>query len=336
MARLKDVALEAQVSVMTVSNVVNGRGIVADATRERVMAAMDRLGYRVNQAARNLRTGRTGVLGLALPDLESWYMAHLTTRIAAHAANQGLKLAIELTGATQAGELASLAHSRKLMYDGLILSVVGLGPAELNQLRFDQPLVILGEGIPEAQVDRVSLPNLDGSRLATEHLLQQGCRRVALIARRPDEQSGFTVLRRQGFLDAHRAQGISVNENLIVNAPSYSLAGGLSAVRELLARKVPFDGIFAATDSVAVGAIRGLRDAGYSVPDDVLVAGFDNVEETQFQVPSLTTIDAGLDVVAASAIDLLMQRIEGVTDAPPRELIHPARLVVRESSRRPR
>lgn len=334
MARLKDVALEANVSVMTVSNVVNGRGVVAEATRERVTEAMERLGYRVNRAAQSLRTGRTGVIGLALPDVDSWYMAHLTSRIADTVAQRGLKLAIELTGASRAGELESLAHSRRLMYDGLILSVVGLDQAELNQLHSDQPVVILGEGIPDAQIDRVSLPNFEGSRLAGEHLVARGCRRFALIAQEADEPSGFTTLRIQGFLSALESAGIPPADTEVVHASSYSPAGGVEAARELLARPGEVDGVFAATDSLAVGVVRGFADAGYRVPDDVLVVGFDDVDESQYIVPSLTTVDAGIDRVAHSAVELLLQRIEEGPDAPPRERIHPPRLVVRESSTR--
>jgi DNA-binding LacI/PurR family transcriptional regulator len=164
---MADVARFAGVSTMTVSNVINGRPRVGPETRDRVLAAIGELGYQVNLAARHLRAGRTGVGGVALPQLERPYFGQLAARLADRFEAHGLRIVTERTGASREGELDAVAFSRLRMYDGLILSVVDIDPAELSQLRTDAPVVMIGERAQPSRFDHVMMDNVDGARQAT-------------------------------------------------------------------------------------------------------------------------------------------------------------------------
>ncbi|MEO6114982.1 MAG: LacI family DNA-binding transcriptional regulator [Pseudolysinimonas sp.] len=134
---IQEVARAAGVSPMTVSHVLNAHPHVKDTTREKVLRTIDELGYQVNVAARNLRTGRTGTIGLAVPEVDRPYFGQLATEIIAAARKRDMRVVIEQTGRSRENELDALSLSRKRMYDGLILSTVGLGPADRDLLRVD-------------------------------------------------------------------------------------------------------------------------------------------------------------------------------------------------------
>ncbi|WP_205857793.1 LacI family DNA-binding transcriptional regulator, partial [Phytoactinopolyspora endophytica] len=181
MVTMHDVAQAAGVSLMTVSNVINGHPHVKQVTRERVLQAIDALNYKVNVAARNLRSGRTGTIGLAVPEIDRPYFGQLAALVIERAAEHGFRVAIEQTGASRENELEALAASRIRLYDGLLLSTVGLGPADADLLRVDYPMVLLGERIFDGPVHHVAMPNVAGAHSAVEHLVGQGARRIAFV-----------------------------------------------------------------------------------------------------------------------------------------------------------
>lgn len=334
MATMHDVASEAGVSVMTVSNVINGRR-VSPATRARVLEAIDTLGYRVNHAARQLRTGRTGTIGLAVPEVDSPYFGQLAARIIAHAETVGYRVAIEQTGLSGEKELTTLAKSRIHQYDGVILSVVGLGKEDADRLKVDFPAVILGERIFNGPLDHVAMANVDGARSATEHLLAAGRRRIGMIAREePESEVGVGSLRIQGYREALEAAGVPVEPGLIVPPRNVSMPAGRDAVRDLLDRGFDVDAVFCLTDTLAIGAMRGLADAGLRIPEDVMVMGFDDIVEARFTIPTLSTVDPGHDLMASTAVEMLIERIEKPKQlGAPREIIAGTRVVARGSTR---
>ncbi|MEU8974024.1 LacI family DNA-binding transcriptional regulator [Streptomyces monashensis] len=180
-ATIQDAARAAGVFAMTVSDVINDRPDVRPATRERVLAAMARLDHRVNVAARNLRKGRTGTIGLAVPEVNRPYYGRLAEAAIAAAGRHGLRVGVEQTGARRENELAALSLSRNRLYDGLVLSTVDMGPAGVGALKVDHPVVILGERIFGGPVDHVAMPNVEASAAATRHLVERGCRRLAVV-----------------------------------------------------------------------------------------------------------------------------------------------------------
>ncbi|HEY5980303.1 MAG TPA: LacI family DNA-binding transcriptional regulator [Microlunatus sp.] len=331
---MTDVAKLAGVSTMTVSNVLNNRPHVRDALRQRVLDAVDASGYVVNNAARSLRRGSTGVIGLAIPELDRPYFGQLAARVIARSADLGYRVAIEQTGAALEGELAAIALSRTLDCDGLILSAVGLGPDEIRRLGQTIPLVLLGENTFGDAVDHVAMANEEGTLAATTHLIERGCRRIVWVSQAgtANETSNAVWLRGEGYRKALRRAQLELDPALQLHLDALTMAEGARAVRTLLDDGRSFDGVVAVTDTVAFGVLRGLADRGLTVPDDVRVIGFDDVLEAQFNVPSLSTVAPDHDWMVDTALDMLMARIEG-RPRKTAELTAPFHLTPRESTR---
>lgn len=318
---------------MTVSNVINDHPNVREATREKVLDAMARLDYRVNVAARNLRKGRTGTIGLAVPEVDSPYYGRLAVAIIAEAERHGLRVCIEQTGASRENELDALSLSRHRLYDGLILSTVGMGPADVERLKVDYPVVILGERIFGGPVDHVAMPNVDASRAATRHLVERGCRRIAMVCGPAGEEADVSSLRLSGYRQALRSGGLSEDPALVQRMEALTMSEGARRARAMVESGLDFDGVFCVTDTVGMGVLRGLADAGVSVPGWVKVIGFDNIEQSQFLVPSLSTVDPDHDMMARRAVELLTRRIENTEPGADREeFISRFSLVIREST----
>ncbi|WP_306904380.1 LacI family DNA-binding transcriptional regulator [Arthrobacter pascens] len=331
MVTINDIAKAAGVSPMTVSNVINDRPHVKDSTRVKVLQTITDLDYRVNVAARNLRRGRTHTIGLAVPEVDRPYFGQLAAAVIEHGTRHGLHVVIEQTGRSKENELNALALSRVRMYDGLILSTVGLGEADVDTLRVDFPVIILGERIFKGPVDHVAMPNIEGARAAVNHLIDRGCRRIAALHGPLGSDVDVSSLRHEGYRCALRDHGLDEDPALTIVVEDFSLRSAAKAVHEAVAGGLRFDGLFCVTDYVALGAMRGLADAGLSVPGDVKVIGFDDVDSSEFLTPSLSSVNPSHDLMAGKAVDLLAARIAGESGDPV-EFVSPFTLVEREST----
>ena len=192
---MREVAKAAGVSIKTVSNVVNDYEFVSDATRAKVHKAVDELGYVINVSARNLRRGSTGIIALAIPDLQLSYFAQLSSLIITEAKKLGLRVIVEPTLYSREGELDALHGSQTAMVDGLIYSPLELGPDDAAEVEVDYPLVLIGERIFTDKVDHIATENVEGAKRATSYLLQTGCKRVAVVGVHPGEEVGSAALR---------------------------------------------------------------------------------------------------------------------------------------------
>ena len=172
---MREVAKAAGVSIKTVSNVVNDYEFVSQATRDKVNKAIAELGYTVNVSARNLRRGQTGIIGLAIPDLQMPYFAQLSSLVIEEAKKVGLRVIVEPTQYSRDGELEALHGAQQTMIDGLIYSPLELGQDDVDQLKVDYPLVLVGERIFTDQVDHIATENVEGAKRATQYLLTTGC-----------------------------------------------------------------------------------------------------------------------------------------------------------------
>lgn len=333
MVTMSDVARSAGVSPMTVSNVVNGRSGVSDEVRERVQQAIRDSGYRMNVVARHLRSGRSGVIGLAVPEVDVPYFGRLGSLMTREARSRGYRIAIEETGALPEAELAAIEQSRVLHYDGLILSSVDLDlHAELEALG-SFPTVLLGERPAPPDIAAVRLPNRDGTRAATQHLIERGARRIVFLGAPVHDIEDVHSLRLAGYREALVTGGITPDPALEVPVAALDMVAGREAVHGMHRQGLDVDAVVAVTDSVAFGALRGLADAGRRVPEDVMVAGFDDVPESAFWVPSLTSVAPDPSWIACTAIELLLAQISGgpsETTTP----VAPFVLVERESTSR--
>ncbi|NDL57256.1 LacI family DNA-binding transcriptional regulator [Phytoactinopolyspora mesophila] len=334
MVTMHDVARAAGVSLMTVSNVINDHPHVKQGTRERVLEAIDALNYKVNVAARNLRSGRTGTIGLAVPEIDRPYFGQLAALVIERAAARGFRVAVEQTGASRENELEALAASRIRLYDGLLLSTVGLGPADADLLNVEYPVVLLGERIFDGPVPHVAMPNVEGARSAVEHLISQGASRIAFIGS-PESLSeiGASGLRVRGYREAVEGAGLAFDSRLLFRTASFSMPEGARVAGMLINSGVDVDAVFCANDSLAFGVLRRLADSGVRVPDDMLVIGFDDVLEARYSIPSLSTVAPDHVQMATAAVDLLAARIaKAGTAAEPTELVSDYRVVMREST----
>ncbi|WP_217632468.1 LacI family DNA-binding transcriptional regulator [Ruania alba] len=328
--RLTDVAEIAGVSMKTVSNVINGYQHVAPRTRERVLAAVEEVGYRPNLSARNLARGRSGVIALVVPQLEMPYFSALAGRVIERAEARGWFVLIHETGGVLAAERAALEGSFPQRIDGLIVSARRLSVDDLQVRKDHTPLVLLGEhGYGEA-AHHVAIDNVAAARTAVDHLLGLGCRRVAMIGGDPDDTGDP---RMRGYVEALEHAGIGVDRNLMRRITTNSGEEGERATRDLLAQAAePPDGVFAVTDWVALGAIRALHLAGLHVPGDVAVVGFDDIPYGRAVTPSLTTISPDRTAIAELALGMLEAQLSGGTLADPVDQNVPFHLVVREST----
>jgi DNA-binding LacI/PurR family transcriptional regulator len=332
-ASLKDVAKLAGVSIKTASNVVNDYAHVTDGTRRRVLHAIDELNYRPNPAARTLRRGRSGIIGLALPEVGNAYFAELAGLIVDAGAEQSWTVLIDQTGGLLERELLVSEGMQAHMLDGLIFSPIAMGPEELAARRDDTAMVLLGERIFDGPADHVAIDNVAAARDATAHLVALGRRRIAAIGDQRHVPAGRTAhLRLAGYRQALAEAGLPYDEALVLPADDYHRTNGAEMMARLLALADPPDAVLCFADLIALGALRTALVAGRRVPEDVAIVGFDDIEDGRFGTPSLTTIRPDKQEIARLAVSFLLSRMSSGAGHPPREVQAGYELVVREST----
>ncbi|GAA4628317.1 LacI family DNA-binding transcriptional regulator [Cellulomonas oligotrophica] len=330
---MHDVAARAGVSIKTVSNVVNGYPYIRESTRTKVEEAIAELGYHVNVSARNLRRGRTGLIGLAVPELSLPYFAELADSVIRAAEERGVTVLIEQTGAVRERELEVLTGQRRMFTDGLIYSPLALGPEDVDALGVDYPMVLLGERIFGGPADHVTMSNVEAARAATAHLLSLGRRRIAVVGAHAGESVGSAALRVQGYRAALEDAGVPFDPALVGEAGLWHRATGAETMARLLDDGVEIDAVFGLNDALALGALHTLHARRVDVPGTIAVIGFDDVEETAYSSPTLSTVHPGREQIAATAVDLLLARIDAPdVDRPFQQVVADFSIVAREST----
>ncbi|MEP6852120.1 MAG: LacI family DNA-binding transcriptional regulator [bacterium] len=328
---LKDVAVSAGVSVKTVSNVVNDRPYVRSDTRARVQAVIDAMGYRPNLPARQLRTGRSGLIALAVPEIDVPYFAELAGKIVRAAERRGWTVLIDMTGGERSRERRSAAGFPGDLVDGTIASPLSMTAREVAAVSKGHPLVLLGEKLAHAGSSHVGVDSVAAAADATRHLISLDRRRIAAIGA-ADEATGTAALRLRGYQQAMAEAGRRPQSELIGAGGLYHREDGFRAMNAMLDGPVRPDAVFCFNDLLALGAIRALHCHGLDVPRDVAVVGFDDIEDGRYNTPSLTTIAPDKDALAEAAVRLLGLRMDGASGAGQSEIRAPHHLVVRESS----
>ncbi len=302
---LKDVAERVGVSAKTVSNVVNGTGWVTDELKDRVRAAIVELGYRPNVAARNLRSGRSGMIAVALPDLGQPYFAELASDLVRAAQERSITVLVNQTDGREDVERRIAEGIDMPIIDGLILSPLALTAADLQHRVDPTPLILLGEHVGESALPHVTVDNTAAARAAVEHLLGLGRRRIAAIGAQEHGPNETAVLRLSGYRQALAGAGIAFDPALVGPVESYQRADGARAAEALLDAGVEFDAIFAFNDLLALSAMHVLVSRGVRVPEQVAVIGFDDIDEASYSTPTLSSVAPDTLALARTAIDLL-------------------------------
>ncbi|MEU0155874.1 LacI family DNA-binding transcriptional regulator [Micromonospora fulviviridis] len=326
---LRDVAQHARVSVKTVSNVINDHPHVSDDLRRRVRESVRALGYRPNLAARTLRTGRTGLLALVVPDVEAPGLHGLAREVVRAATSRGLRIVVEPPG-PDTGPPARAGGPPGVDAVLLATDVVPSGLIDA-QLGFGTPLVLLSE-IRDPRCDRVALDGVQAAVDATEHLLDTGRRRIAAIGARPGETTGPAHPRTLGYQRAVRRAGLDLPAGYLRTTPQHRYEDGYRAARRLFAHEHRPDAVFCYSDRLAIGALRAAADAGLRVPTDVAVIGIGDSEEGRYSRPTLTSVSADPAFLARTAVALAVARLDR-PDAPPARITAPHAILPRESTR---
>ena len=340
-ATVKDVAALAGVSPKTVSNVINGVVFVRPDTRTRVESALAELDYVPNLSARGLRTGRTGSIALAFPDLSTPYSAEMTHWFVEQAHERGWSIQLEQTGSRPEREGELLSRGKEHLVDGLVLNPITLDASALSSAGTGTgtgaatdslpPVVVIGE-VEQTLVDQVRVDSVAAARDMTAHLIAAGHRRIATLGDSAGEFDTATArARTRGFEQAMAEAGLPVDRALQYSCPEWTSADAFAVVRAAIDRGDRPDAIFCFTDSLAIGAVSALSSAGLRVPDDVAVAGFDDIVDGRFSVPPLTTVTFDKRLFVDRTLELLAARIADRQGAAELVLI-PHEIVVRASS----
>lgn len=332
---VKDVAALAMVSPKTVSNVLGGTITVAPDTRTRVEDAIERLGYVPNLAARGLRSGRTGIIALVMPNLRAPFSAELAQDFVELAHERGLAVQIEQSWSDLDRTRELMVQARRHLVDGVVMNPITVeqGDVVLTTGAGSVPLVMLGEVLQD-DVDQVWVDSVDAGARMTRFLIGLGHRRIAMIgAPSRDTVTVTGALRRDGYLAALAEAGLPLDPALVRTCDAWTPQGGFDAMVALLEQGDLPDAVFCATDSIAIGALSALWRAGVRVPEEISVAGFDDVDDGAFASPPLTTVRFDKRAYAAAALERLISRIEGST-APATRIALPVEIVARESTRR--
>lgn len=337
---IKDVASAANVSIKTVSNVLNDTGSMRPETRMRVREVMDELGYALNVSARSLKTGNSRLIGLGVLDFTQPFAAYLTDRVIAAARARQYGVIVNTYEISDRGDPLFVEDVFHVGADGWIFAMLPIGQEErMSERSF--PVVVAGDSSPRITVDTVTMPHERSVQDTTGRLLDAGCRSVALLGAMPEaDDLGYyfggveemQLLRVRGYLKAFAQRGMDIDPSLLIPCARLDNASGVEAAACLLERDSLPDAVVCLNDAMALGALHELQAHGVRVPDDVQVVGFDNVPEGQYSTPGLTTIDPMLDDYARHAVDLLIRRIEGYA-GPPRSYCTDYRLIERASTR---
>ncbi|WP_432565620.1 LacI family DNA-binding transcriptional regulator [Kineococcus sp. SYSU DK003] len=308
-ATMADVARLAGVSKKTVSNFFNGYPYMTPATRERIESAIASLNYKINISARNLSSGRTGTIALAVPEIAHPYFAELADAVVVAAREHGLNVVVEVTRGDRDQELALLRGDAGRYVDGLLIHVLSLEATELESATLDVPVVLIGDRVAGGRFDFVTVANAEGAYEMTRLLLARGRRRIVALGMERSDVPTAAALRYQGYLRAHEEVGVPVDQDLLVGPVPWNRVSGAQVIDRLLERGAVFDAVFGLNDALALGALGALQRHGVQVPDDVAVAGFDDVQEAALAHPPLTTVNSGRDWIARTAVRRLAERL---------------------------
>ncbi len=338
---ITDVAKLAGTTPATVSRVINNSGYVRAAMRAAVLDAVDRLYYVPNANARVLKTKRSRVIGILTGDLFNPYSVTLAGAVQALAESRGYTTFIAAAGDLVGSEVHALEAFHRQRLAGVIVASLQTPQSDRLLVRLAEqglPVALVGRQLDHPRVDAISANFRRGGTLATQHLIAIGHRRIAFIGAHSTD--GPRVGRFQGYLDALGEAGLPVRDDLIIGnprvspTPRYSTqVDGYHAMQQLLKLPSRPTAIFARNDYTAIGALQALKESGLRTPDDIAVAGFDNIPLAAAMSPSLTTVSQPTEEEGRLAAEFLLERIERADhETARREIVLECNLIVRAST----
>lgn len=342
---IEDVALLAQTSASTVSNVLNGRlDRMRPETRDRIERAMEQLGYTPNQVARQLKTGQVPIIGLVVPSVANPFWGAFAQAVEEAARTRGYQV---LLGNSERDPAREERYAESLLAHGIRGVIFGSSPLSLDHVSglvdrglsavvFDREMR-RGDARSRSVIDSISVDNVLGARIATEHLTSLGHRRVGFLS--GPLRTASRLGRLAGYRAGLEAAGIEPLPALVwEGSPAHGFGDvegsdfGRTGARDLLNVAEPPTALFAINDMYALGAYAGARDLGLRVPEDVSVVGFDDIFLAEVAQPPLTTVRQPLRDMLQSTVGFLIDRLEGRRTGPGEQTVIVPELVIRHST----
>ncbi|WPG36983.1 LacI family DNA-binding transcriptional regulator [Variovorax sp. EBFNA2] len=312
MATIKDVALQAGVSVTTVSHVVNDTRHVSAKVRERVEIAIRELGYVPNAMARSLKSNTTSTLGMLIPNSSNPYFAEIVRIVEDRCFGAGYTLVLCNTDDEPRRQSVYLQVLAERRIDGLIVVSTGADEddslaTQLRGLRI--PTVLVDREIADPACDLVETAHMQGGLLAVRHLLSLGHKRIACIG----GPTGVTSSeqRIEGWRMALAETGSAPNADALLWRGGFTSQGGYEAMHAILRTEQKPSAVFVCNDLMAIGALRAAHESGVRVPDELSIVGFDDIELSAYTSPPLTTVAQPKERIGALAVDMLLERMGG-------------------------
>jgi len=329
---LEDIAKQAGVSRSTVSRVVNDLPNVSPDVRKRVLDVIQKTDFHPNAAARTLASQRSWTIALVLPHSVSAfftdpYFPHLIKGIAQGCNQYNYTLALFLVGTKEDEDMMFPRVARKGLVDGVIVQAGHHGDQAIvgRLINSKIPLVVAGRPFHPNDVSYIDVNNISAAQNAVRHLIKLGRKRIATIE--GPWNSTVSIDRKEGYLKALAENGWNVDDSLIT-VGDFTEEGGYAAMQQLLPQKP--DAVFSASDAMAIGAMRAVREAGLRVPEDIAFVGFDDLPISAYTPVKLTTVNQPVVQFGVKAVEMLIDLIENGM-FPPRRVIVDTELIVRES-----
>jgi LacI family transcriptional regulator len=325
---IKEVAERAGVSIATVSRVLNNSGAVHEKTREAIMHAAKELQYVPNISARNLSRSKTDTIGLLLPDLHGEFYSEVIRGVD-QTAQQSRHHLIVSSSHNNKYEIEAALRLMRGRVDGLIIMSPQVDAHTLHaNLPRSLPVVLLNCFIEGTSYDSINIDNFGGAYRMVHHMLEHGHRRIAII--KGTESNYDADQRLYGYRKAMVESGFAVDE-LIEVAGNFTEAEGYRAAQQIIAMAPRPTAVFASNDSMAIGAMSALREAGLKVPHDIAVAGFDDIPISKYIRPPLTSVHVDIAELGAHAMQCIVNAIDAKNTHQRRHMVIPATLVIRGS-----
>ena len=331
MAVIKDVAERAGVSVGTVSKYLHRPDSLKPANRQKIEAAIRVLEYHPSRVAQSMRSGRAGVIAVAVPDIMNPFFAEAYSAIHRAASQVGVSTLLYTTDFNSETLRQSLSAQSIRQVDGVILCFVEEDePVEqfLERVALRIPVVLLSRNVANSKFHTVAIDVFEGLKMVVEHLLATGRKRIAYVGGTPPSQ--ISDEKHLGFIRALAAAGMSPDETLRESG-EFTLQTGYAAARKFMMRTDPPDAIVAENDLLAIGCLKYLLQSKIAVPRTVAVTGFDDIRLSAMYEPALTTVTVPLERMASEAIKMMIRALES-PGVRKRQSVQKIQLVVRAST----
>ncbi|NSW90804.1 MAG: LacI family DNA-binding transcriptional regulator [Firmicutes bacterium] len=329
-ATLKDVAKKLNISVSTVSRVVNDKSYVSPKTREKVLKALEEMNYSPNQVARSLKKKSTNTIGIVVPDISEVFFAHVIKGIDEVLSNNGYSIILCDTGEKPEKEELYLNLLIEKQIDGIILATVSKKHVTLQRI-IDKALpVIFIDNLPNLKrgYDSVMIDNSKASYIAVEHLIKLGHRNIGIITGKQDETTGYERL--LGYKKALQDNNIKVDENLITIG-DFKEKSGYENMKILLERNKDITAVYVVSSKMTYGAIKAITERGLKIPKDIALVGFDVHDPSGLITPSITTMIQPEEHIGQVAAELILKRLKENGERHNQKIILEPELLIRDS-----